>query len=125
VNREEIYCRGTFVCVKEAVDGEKLIYPAGSVAAADKRRCVKGTLGVKGKLDVGSTRGDLVKLAVRQLYGIFDTRRADRSQQRGAIKLRNLPLIAPSVISVEDCFKGSLCDPLSLYHRNFWQQTAH
>jgi hypothetical protein len=50
------------ICVKVAVDGEKLIYPAGPVAAVEKSRCVEGKLGVKGKLDVGSTRGDLIKL---------------------------------------------------------------
>jgi len=97
----------------------EVIYPAGSVAAVEKSRCVKG------KLDVGSTRGDLIKLAVRQLYGIFGTPRADRSQQRSVIKLRNLSLIVLSTISVGDCFKGSLCDPLSLYHRDSSQQTAH
>ena len=41
------------------------IYPAESVAAVGENRCVKG------KLDAGSTRGDLVKLTVRQLYEIF------------------------------------------------------
>lgn len=52
------------------------MYPAGSIAAVEKSGRVKG------KLDVGSTRGDLIKLAVRQLYRIFGTRRADRRQQR-------------------------------------------
>jgi hypothetical protein len=31
---------------------------------------------------LSAPRGDLVKLTVRQLYGIFSTRRADRRQQR-------------------------------------------
>jgi hypothetical protein len=90
---------------------ERTDNPAGSIAAVEKSCCVKG------KLDVGSTRGDLIKLAVRQRYGIFGTRRADRSQQRSAIRPRNSPLIVLSIISVGDCFKGSLCDSLFLYHR--------
>jgi hypothetical protein len=59
--------------------------PRRSVAAVEKSRCVKG------KLDVGSTRSDLIKLAARQFYGTFGIRRADRSQQRSAMKLRVLP----------------------------------
>jgi hypothetical protein len=40
------------ICQSSGGWGE-LIYPAGSVAAVEKSRCVKG------KPDVGSTRGDL------------------------------------------------------------------
>jgi hypothetical protein len=76
VNREEIYRHGDVDLCQGSGEWGELMYPAGSVAAVEKSGWVKG------KLDVGSTRGDLIKLAVRRLYGIFGTRRADRSQQR-------------------------------------------
>jgi hypothetical protein len=63
---------------------ERTDNPAGSIAAVEKSCCVKG------KLDVGSTRGDLIKLAVRQRYGIFGTRRADRSQSAKRYKTKEL-----------------------------------
>jgi hypothetical protein len=76
VNREEIYRRRDVDFCQSSGGWGELMYPAGSIAAVEK------TGRVKGKLDVGSTRGDLIKLAVRQLYRIFGTRRADRRQQR-------------------------------------------
>src|SRR5260370_39084619 len=87
-----------------------------SVAAVEKIRCVKGTL---------ASPGDPIRLAVCQFYRIFGTRRADRSQQRAAVKLRNLRLIVLSITALGIVFYGSLCDLLSLYHRNFLQQTTH
>jgi hypothetical protein len=65
VNREEIYRRRDVDLCQSSGGWGELIYRAGSVAAVEKSRCVKG------KLDVGSTRGDVTKLAVRQLYGIL------------------------------------------------------
>ena len=43
----------------------ELIYRAGSVVAVEKSRCVKG------KLHVGNTRGDVIKLAIGERYGTF------------------------------------------------------
>jgi hypothetical protein len=73
VNREDIYRRGDVDLCQSSGGWGELIYRAGSVAAVEKSRCVKG------KLHVGNTRDDLIKLAARQLYGTFGIRRADRS----------------------------------------------
>src|SRR5260370_34706132 len=62
-----------------------------SVAAVEKIRCVKGTL---------ASPGDPIRLAVCQFYRIFGTRRADRSQQRAAVTLRNLRLIVLSITAL-------------------------
>jgi hypothetical protein len=49
VNREEIYRRGDVDLCQSSDGWGELIYRAGSVAAVEKSRCVKG------KLDVGNT----------------------------------------------------------------------
>jgi hypothetical protein len=98
VNREDIYRRGDVDLCQSSGGWGELIYRAGSVAAVEKSRCVKG------KLHVGKTRGDVIKLAIGQRYGIFGTRHTYRSQQRRAIKLRSLPFIVFSIISVGGLF---------------------
>ena len=70
--------------------------PRRSVAAVEKSRCVKG------KLDVGSTRGDPIKLAARQLYGTFAIRRAKPTAQR--YETKSLALIVLSIINVAGSF---------------------
>jgi hypothetical protein len=54
------------------------MYLARSVAPVGESRRVYGNQ------RVASTRGDLVELIVRQRYGIFSTRPADRRQQRNS-----------------------------------------
>src|SRR5215813_2575439 len=79
VNAEEVQGRGNVgLCNSGGRRGE-LIYPAAfsaSTGAVGKNRSVYRNL-----VDF-DTRGDLIKLTVRQLYRIFGIRRANRNQQR-------------------------------------------
>ena len=75
----------------------ELIYRAGSVAAVEKIRCVKG------KLHVGNTRGDVIKLAVGQRYGIWHSPCLSKpTAQR--YETKSLTLIVLSIINVAGSF---------------------
>jgi hypothetical protein len=119
VNREEIYRRGDVDLCQSCGGWGELIYRAGSVAAVEKIRCVKG------KLHVGNTRGDVIKLAVGQRYGIWHSPCLSKpTAQRYKTKKLTLHRILHNK-RWGIFLKGSLCDLVSLYHRNYFQQTAH
>jgi hypothetical protein len=102
VTREEVKRRGDTGLYHSSTGRGERISPARSVAAVGERRCVQG------KLDIGSTRVDLIELArPSALRGLWlSPRPIETNSVAPAIKPRSLPLIVLSTINLRIALSG-------------------